>query len=96
MLQLWYKECVSTWLHPCKVRHGRCPPLPPTLRLDAVLKGYELGYFKMATTYRRPIVLALACIRTYRCRAASRATLDPTNDCKVGGDVEGQCQRNYC
>jgi hypothetical protein len=58
-------------------------PLSPTrllsfcaanLALNSLLEGHELGYFEMATSYRRPFISTVACICSYRCRAASCQT----------------------
>lgn len=90
MLQLWYKECLPPRFYSCKVRYRCSPPLPPAMRLYTILEGYELGYFQVATSYRRPIVPPMACVCPYRRRAVARKTPYTSYDCQVGGDVERQ------
>ena len=89
MLQLWYKECLPTRIHSGQVRYGCCASVPSTLRCYSFLQRHELGYFEMATSYRRSFIPPLACICSHRRRATPSPTLDSTHDRQVGGNVEG-------
>ena len=89
MLQLWYEERFPPRFHSRQIRYRCGPPLPSTLRVYTILEGYELGYFEVATSHRRPIFPPMACVCPNRCRATARKTSHPSHDCQVGGNVEG-------
>ena len=50
MLQLWYEECVPTGIHSGEVGYCGGVTLPPAMRSDAFIEGYELGHFEMAAS----------------------------------------------
>lgn len=66
------------------------------MRRYAIIERHELGYLALAAPYRGPIFFAMAGIDTLRPRTTSSTPFEPTDDRKVGGNVEGQLSRYHC
>lgn len=95
MLQLWNEERVSFGVHSGQIGYSSRSSLSTTMCGDAFIKGYELGYLKMATINRRPIILIMACCHTKRSRTITSATPEPTDDCEIGRIMERKRYRDH-
>ena len=96
MLQLRHKECLPSRIYSSEIGYRGGSFVSPALRIDPIFEGHELGHFTMATTHRGPLILAMACVCSHRLRTTPCQTLNTANDCEIGGDVEGQLERDYC